>query len=113
MTVLLVALDDLGGQASKREVERRIEARDYLNLPPDLLDSYQGKSEAKWKTRLAYVRMDGIRKGLLEQPTQHDFWKITAKGLERLTRLQEQFRSGSLTFTRWTPTPALRQKLSP
>lgn len=114
--VLLLAHEDLGDRiASKREVEQHIEQRGYLNLPREFLDSYESKTEEKWKTLLAFARADALRKSFLKS-SQHDACEMTKEGRERLAMRKEQIRSGSLKlekFTFWSPAFKKRMALQP
>jgi hypothetical protein len=101
LLVLLAALVDLSDRIpSKREVENQIQKAGYLNLPPDhLTESYDSKSEAKWKTLLAYARRNAVDRGHMNPLKARDAWEISDKGRSRFEELQQKFRDGSIKRT--------------
>lgn len=96
IVVLLAALADLSDRIpSKAEVENHIQKTGYLKLTPELLkQAYASKTEAKWKTLLAFARQDAFDRGLLKRSAFLGTWEISDKGLERLARFEQYFKDG-------------------
>jgi Mrr N-terminal domain len=101
--VLLAALVELSDHIpSKAEVETHIEKAEYLKLTSELLkQAYASKTEAKWKTLLAFARQDALDRGLLKPPVVRGTWEISAKGLERLARFEQYFKDGKAAGKRF------------
>lgn len=99
--VLLAALVDLPDRIpSKREVENHIQKAGYLSLPPEYVTgAYDSKSEAKWKTLLAYARRNAVDRGHIKPLTRRDAWEISDKGRKRFEELRQKFRDGSIKRT--------------
>jgi hypothetical protein len=97
--VLLASFVDLtDGIPSKAEVETYIEKYGYLKFTPELLhESYDSKSEPKWKTRLAYARRDAIDRDFLKPLMQRDAWEISEKGRKLFAKIEERFRTKNTT----------------
>jgi hypothetical protein len=104
--LLLASLVDLDDRIpSKREVERHIEKSGYLNLIPELLESYGSKQEFLWKTELAQTRRDVVDRGWLKN-TIRDAWEITENGRQALLKVRERLQAGEWDvnqLTYWSP----------
>lgn len=76
---LLTALSELGGQAPYRDVLNSVERLLDTKLTP--LDKDTLKSGGvRWHTRLQFVRLRLIERGLLDRNTPRGLWGITDTG---------------------------------
>jgi hypothetical protein len=80
---LLQALADAGGQAHYRDVAKSVGEMLKDELKPadfEMLDS----GVQRWLNRLQFVRLDLVKRGLLERDTPRGIWAISEAGRNEL-----------------------------
>ena len=85
--VILEALSELGGKASSREVEQKVEEkmREYFR-PDDLRPVSSG--QIRWRKRLHWCRHFMVKEGLLRDDSPRGIWEITEQGWRELQKLK-------------------------
>lgn len=89
--ILLLALDQKHGAASKHGVLRCIVSNDWYAIGSDDFDTVGNAREFAWENRIARARQDAISLGLLCAKVHWDCWRISEKGSRFLVAAKERF----------------------
>jgi len=82
---ILEALVEMGGQGSRQEVHKAVEAKMKDRLKPgDYAPNRDGTT--KWSKAVDYRRLHMVHKGLLADDTPDGIWAITDQGRQWLSR---------------------------
>ena len=82
---ILQALDQLGGQASSRQVLEIVETLMGDSLKGKDLEK-QDSGEIRWRYRAQMSRLVMVKEGLLDSTAAHGTWKLTGEGRRRANR---------------------------
>lgn len=87
--LILESLFELGGKASSKEVERKIEEKMKRYFRPDDLRAVSS-GQIRWRKRLHWCRYFMVRDGLLRDDSPRGIWEITDQGRRELLKSREQ-----------------------
>jgi hypothetical protein len=93
MILVLSALESIRGVSRKTEVIDYIVGRGWISVSGNDRVPYEGQSEPRFRTLLAYARKDAVEKGYMFD-SGYDCWEITRDGLSALKRARGLFSCG-------------------
>ena len=106
VVLVLHSLRDLGGACTKQEVIDFIQHADLYELTRHDLPPYEGQSEPRYHTLLAWARKDALINGWLIDTTERDAWQLSRDGRDILDKTIRRYRTGNLSVKQcylWTP----------
>ncbi|HYV39471.1 MAG TPA: winged helix-turn-helix domain-containing protein [Gemmataceae bacterium] len=95
--LILLAVLELGGRATKRAVLDHIYSNEYADLTPRDLEKMASRDEEVWRNDLAYIRKHLVQFGYLDG-SEKDNWQITPKGTQHFLKLVKK----TSAFPLWT-----------
>ena len=84
--LIMLAILELGGSATKRAVLDRIYSNEYADLTLRDLEVMASRDEEVWRNDFAYVRKHLVEHGFLDG-SEKDNWQITSKGTQYFLKL--------------------------
>lgn len=108
ISLLLAALNELGGSNPKSDVIRFIAEQRWFELQPEDKKPYPSQidnsREPRWHTLIAWARKDSSLHDLVNDH-EHNSWSLTRYGREKWEAKRKDFESGKLKATKcylWT-----------
>ena len=84
--VLLTAIIELGGSATKNQVLDRIADYEFLNLDDWLLEEMKNSRELRWRNDMAFTRKHLVDEGYIDD-SKWNYWAVSDTSQAYLSQL--------------------------
>jgi hypothetical protein len=108
ITLLLAALNEIGGSATKRETVQFISDQEWFDRQPEDWKPYPSQKtsrEPRWQTLIAWARKDSVLREFLIDG-EWDSWALSREGRRLWASMRIKFESGEWPVARgylWSP----------
>ena len=90
MILVMKAIEELGGRNTKQDIITYITGNGYYDITRHDLPAYNGQSEPRYHTLLAWARKDCVLRNLILND-ERDAWAFNRQGREKIVNYLRKF----------------------